>query len=170
MREFFDQVAASADANLYFVALFGALSIPDICAALDSEDGRTDSIRYKAWFDTFVAPRYTVGPNQDPSFSGEDAWGLRCSIMHQGTTQPHKGMYSRVLFVEPGHGFVMHNNVMNDALNLDVRLFCSDVVVGARAWLAKAEGTALYQKNYPSFLQRYADGFPPYIVGVPVLT
>jgi hypothetical protein len=141
----------------------GALAIPDLCAAL-APDGLTNGSRYEAWFDTHVAPTY------GSFLTGKDAWGLRCSILHQGRTQPHQGSYSRVLFVEPGHGFVMHRNVMDDALNLDVRLFCADLVTAARSWLGQVETTPTYQANYPAFLQRYANGLAPYIVGIPVLS
>lgn len=178
IREFFDQVLRAADAGLYYLALFGALSIPDICASMEAADGRTNASRYAAWFDTHVAAKYAVGPDHQPSVTGDDAYGLRCSMLHQARTEPHKGSYSRVLFVEPGHGFIAHNNVMivgNDdqwaaVLNIDVGAFCRDLVEAANAWLGAAEGTAVFQDNYPHFLQRYPDGFPPFIGGVPVLS
>lgn len=178
MREFFDQVLRAADAGLYYLALFGALSIPDICASMEAEDGQTNGSRYAAWFDAHVAAKYTVGPDRQPSVTGDDAYGLRCSMLHQARTRPHKGSYSRVLFVEPGHGVIAHNNVMvvGDAdqwaavLNLDVGAFCRDLVDAANAWLTVAEQTAVFQNNYPHFLQRYPHGFPPFIGGVPVLS
>ena len=64
---------------------------------------------------------------------------------------------------------MFHNNVINDALNLDVRIFCHDVCDGAELWLASAEQTPEYQANYGRSMQRHADGLPPYIVGVPVI-
>lgn len=64
----------------------------------------------------------------------------------------------------------MHNNVMDDALNLDVSMFCRDVVAAASDWLVTAERAATYQANYPHFLQRYPEGLAPCVVGVPVLS
>src|SRR5438874_2642451 len=49
MDEFFQQIAAAADHSLYFLALAGALMIPDICGALGSEDGIAHGHLYKAW-------------------------------------------------------------------------------------------------------------------------
>lgn len=75
-----------------------------------------------------------------------------------------------MLFVEPGATTnVFHNNILNDALNIDVRLFVRDLLAGAFAWLQQVEGSANYQRNYTLFMQRYPNGLAPYIVGVPVI-
>jgi hypothetical protein len=166
--DFLDQVEATGQAGLYYVALLGALAIPDICGAMEAADGTASRARYIAWFDTHVAPRYTIG--SQGTLSGEDAWHFRCSMMHQGRTQHRGSTYSRIMFLEPGTGLVMHNNVMNDALNLDVSIFCTDMVVAARAWLAQARHTPAYRQNYPLFVQRYPTGLPPYIVGPAVIS
>lgn len=137
---------------------------------MSSPDGRAESKRYIAWFDKYVAPRYTVGPERKPAFSGADCYYYRCALLHQGSSQHPKSSYSRVLFVEPGTtSNVFHCNVLNDALNIDVRLFCHDVLNGAEQWLREAEHTAEYKQNYSRFMQRYPNGLPPYIVGVPVI-
>jgi hypothetical protein len=170
MRTLITQTREAADSRAYYLSLFAALALPDICAAMSSPDGQTNGSRYIAWFDEFVAPNYTVGPDRRPSLTGTDCYYYRCSILHQGSSQHSKSSFSRILFVEPGAtSNVFHNNVINDALNLDVRLFCHDVCDGADAWLIAAEQTAEYKVNYGRFLQRYADGLPPYIVGVPVI-
>ena len=64
---------------------------------------------------------------------------------------------------------VLHNNVLNDALNIDVRVFVADVVDSAIEWHGLAEKTTEYAANYPRFMQRYAEGLLPYIGGVPVI-
>ena len=58
---------------------------------------------------------------------------------------------------------------MNDALNIDVRIFCNDIIESAKVWLQQFEETELYKKNYGKFMNRYPDGLTPYIVGVPVI-
>src|SRR5699024_6261516 len=46
----------------------------------------------------------------------------------KGSTQHPRGRHSRIIFVEPGQsGIVLHNNIMNDALNIDVHIFCEDI-------------------------------------------
>lgn len=78
--------------------------------------------------------------------------------------------YSRVLFVEPGATTnIFHNNILNDVLNIDLKLFVHDLLTGALAWLQEVEHSANYQRNYTLFMQRYPNGIAPYIVGVPVI-
>jgi hypothetical protein len=124
MRTLIQQARQAADSRAYFLSLFAALTLPDICAAMSSSDGRTNGERYAAWFDEFVAHRYTAGPDRTPSLSGKDCYYYRCSVLHQGNSQNPKSSYSRILFVEPGATTsVAHNNVLDDALNLDVQIF-----------------------------------------------
>jgi hypothetical protein len=61
-------------------------------------------------------------------------------------------------------------NIMGDALNIDVRLFCLEMVVSARQWLAGVAGTEPYETNLNAFVRRYPNGLPPYIGGVPVIS
>jgi hypothetical protein len=169
MRELFDQVEAVASTRLYYIALMSALAIPDICAAMESENGEANRPKYEGWFDRHVAPRYET--RWGCTLDGTTAYQFRCSMLHQGRTQHKAGTYSRLLFLEPGASrTVMHNNILNDALNIDVSIFCTDVVDAAREWITEAEQLPAYQRNFPLFVQRYADGFAPYIGGIPVIT
>lgn len=169
MDEFFRQVAVTANSGSYFLALAGALVVPDFCGALESPNGKTDGPRYKTWFDKQVAPTYAFGGT--PILTGETCWRFRCSLLHQGTTQSPDSGYSRVIFVEPGATTsVLHMNVLNDALNIDVRQFCLDMVRAALAWRAGVAGTEPYETNIKKFVTRYPNGLPPYIVGVPVIS
>src|SRR5205823_5718812 len=110
----------------------------------------------------WVAPKYTGAGGAH--LTGLDCYGFRCSMLHQGRLAPHKGGYTRVLFIEPGRTpVVLHNNVINDALNIEVNIFVNDVVERAVAWHEQASQTTAYQANYPHFMQRYPEGLPPYI-------
>lgn len=164
MQNLLDQIQKGLEVNLYYLSLFAALSLPDICGAIDSIDGNATPKKYKKWFDEYVAPKYRG------FLTGEDCYRFRCSLLHQGSSQHPKGTYSRVLFVEPtATAMVCHNNVMNDALNIDIRIFCNDMIEGARRWLQKVEKTDLYKENYNKFMKRHPNGLAPYIVGVPVI-
>lgn len=169
MRDYLAQVRQVSQTNLYFLTLAATLTIPDMCSGLEAPNGNTKGALYKAWFDKHVAHKYTVGPTQQPSFSGEDCWGLRCAMLHQGYLQPHQGVYKRIIFIEPHQSVIMHNNVMNDALNLDVTQFARDMIDSAESWLVNAEQTPVYQANYPHYMQRYPQGLAPYVVGMPVI-
>jgi hypothetical protein len=54
-------------------------------------------------------------------------------------------------------------------LNIDVRLFCPDLIAAANDWLVKNEGTETFKANFPKFIRRYPNGIAPYIVGAPVV-
>lgn len=169
--DFLDQVEIGANnPSLFYLALSGALAIPDICGALESSDGTTDGDTYSEWFDTHIAPIHSR-QNQPPKLSGRDCYRFRCSFLHQGTTLHPQSRYTRILFVEPGTTTnVFHMNVINDALNIDVRLFCLEVVTGARRWVEQVTGTEPYETNLNACVRRYAGGLPPYIVGIPVIS
>ncbi len=156
------QISAATANGLYFLALVGALTVPDVCTGLESPNGLTSGPKYRAWFDQWVAPSY------GGSMSGHDCYGLRCSLLHQGTAHPHKGLYQRVILVEPGPIGVFHNNVLNDALSLDIPTFVADMSAGVLAWLASVQATAIYQANLQNFFTRHANGIAPYVVGAPV--
>lgn len=164
MKDLLDQIERALDANLYLLALLGSLVIPDICGALGSEDGRALREKYIEWFKKYAA-------NICPFLSGEDCYYLRCSLLHQGSSQHERSGYSRVLFVEPtATTNVFHCNVLNDALNIDVRIFCLGMVAAAHRWLGEVEGTELFKRNMRKFMQRYPNGLATYIVGVPVIS
>ena len=164
MKNLLNQIQQGLEANLYYLSLFVALSMPDICGAIESKNGKATGKKYENWFDQYVAPKY------NGFLSGDDCYKFRCSLLHQGGSQHPKNKYSRVLFVEPSTTTnVFHNNIMNDALNIDIHIFCQDIIDGVNQWLQKVENTDLYKTNYNKFMRRYPKGLKPYIVGVPVI-
>lgn len=171
MHDLLDQIDAALTADLYYVALFTSLAIPDICGALQAPDAVATGLRYADWFDQWVAPKYISAGS--PSLSGSQCYAFRNAMLHQGKLQPDKHVrYSRLFFIEPGpttQGILMHNNIMADALNIDVRVFCKDIVHSARAWLEQIQGTEPYETNATSSVRRHPNGLPPYVVGFPII-
>ncbi len=164
MQDVIQQVRDANGQGLYYVALFSALALPDICAALESADGQASKNKYVAWFDTHVAPSY------NGFLDGETCYYFRCSMLHQGSTQHPRGRYSRIIFVEPGRSStILHNNILNDALNIDVRIFCEDLCVAAERWWQGAATQPNVQGNLSRFVTRHPIGLAPYIRGVPVI-
>ena len=91
-------------------------------------------------------------------------------MLHQASAQHPKSHYSRIFFVElTATSNVFHNNVFNDALNIDVHRFCNDVVESVQSWLPTVQGTPQFVANQAKCVQRYPGGLKPYIVGVPVI-
>lgn len=164
IEDHLSQIRSANAGGLYYVALFSALALPDICGALEAPDGIATPQRYAAWFDQHVAAKY------HGSLDGQTCYQFRCSMLHQATTQHPKSQYSRILFLEPGRSsVVMHNNVIDDALNIDVRIFCEDMVTAVESWLPAARQLPHFAGNEAKCVRRYPQGLPPYIVGVPVI-
>lgn len=165
MRNLINQIKAGLRANLYYLSLFASLAIPDICGAIYSEDGIASGEKFAEWFDKYVSFKYSQ------YFSGEDCYRFRCSLLHQGSSQRSDARYSRIIFVEPHTtSNVYHCNIINGALNIDVNIFCSDIIMGVEQWLNEVEHTKQYEINYSKFMRRYPKGLLPYIDGVPVIS
>lgn len=165
MEDLLHQIKKGLENNLYYLSLFIALSIPDICGALGSSDGKATGKKYKEWFDKYVAQKY------DNNLDGNTCYLFRCSLLHQGSTEHIHSHYSRILFIEPGTtNNIFHNNILNYALNIDVNIFCEDIVAGAKRWLSEIKETDEFKANYPKFVRRYPSGLSPYIRGLPVIS
>jgi len=183
MHALVDQVETSLGSGLYFLSLYTSLTIPDIAGALSSENGEASRAKYAAWFETWVRPQFLETvlasvpaehrqhiKNMENPLTGETCYRFRCSLLHQGSSQHPKSTFNRIMFIEPGATTnVVHYGRMNDALCIDLNLFCREMIAGARLWLKQAEQHALYIKNYERFARRHSNGLPPYIVGVPVV-
>jgi hypothetical protein len=169
MRDFLNQIRASLDSNLYYVALFASLAVPDICGAIGSDNGQASKKKYIEWFDRYVAPKYRSPHEQ--ILTGEDCYFFRCSMLHQGSSQHPNSSYARVLFIEPGATrSVAHRCVFIGALVIDVRIFCKDIVSSAYNWLEEVSGTERFEENFNKFMRRYPQGLAPYVIGVPVIS
>lgn len=156
-------VHACLDGGMYYAALVVALTIPEICAALEAEGGRGNSERYKKWYRDYLADLY-------PYLTDDDCYSLRCSVLHQGKLGRPGMQYSRVLFTVPNaENNVFHNNVWNDALNLDVVLFCNDVSEAAKRWYAAKHDDPHVVANLPNLVRYRPTGLSPYMVGMPLI-
>jgi len=183
MRDLLEQIERGLEANVYYLSLFASLAIPDICGAIDSLDGEASGAKYVEWYDKWVAPRFNQAvqatlpknlpiapPKLENPLTGDACYRFRCSLLHQGSTQHPKSPFSRILFIEPGsRGIVVHHSILNDALCIDIRHFCAEVLAGTRMWLAEAEGTQQFRTNYDRCIKLYPNGLAPYISGLPVV-
>ncbi len=168
MRDLICQIERAIQARSYYLALYVTLMLPDICGAMESDDGLSKRARFVKWFEKYVAPAYTAYGQR--TLTGEVCYAYRCAVLHQGRAQHPNLGFSRILFVEPGATTnVFHNNVLNGALNIDVSIFCTDVLKGVEAWLLVAEQSPNYKKNYPLFMQRHPEGLAPFVLGIPVI-
>ncbi len=165
MRDILDQIKKALDVDLYYLAFLVVLTLPDMCGALESEDGQGTKERYIKWFDDYVAQKY----NYNGLFNGEHCYYFRCSLLHQGHTFSTKN-YKRIIFIEPGVTTnKIHNSLINDAIVIDLKTFCTDIINGVENWLQKNENNEIFKNNYNKFIKRYPNGLSPYIGGVPII-
>ena len=164
MNDILGQIRLANESGLYYVALFTALAVPDICAALESEDGETNGTRYRRWFDEWMPAHYR------PFIDGKTCWQFRCSLMHQGSTIHNQSRYKRVLFLEPGSSMGrIHLGDANGALVIDVVEFCNDIGSAATRWWRDRSANEIVRSNLVMIVARHASGISPYIVGAPVI-
>src|SRR5438034_5570802 len=127
MEDFIAQIRASLDQQLYYLSLFAALTLPDICGALDAPDGRASRQQYEEWYTKWVTPIYDV-------LTAEECYQYRCTSLHQGTSRPQRSAdYDRVLFLEPSPHLRMRLSVKRataggeTAVIIDLKLFVEAV-------------------------------------------
>lgn len=163
MDSIFHEIERALQAGLYYMAVSMALTIPDICAALESEDGETSARRYKAWCNANLANRY-------PRITDVDMYSLRCGVVHQGRFGHPQMQYARIIFTIPNaQRNVFHDNILNDALNLDAVTFCNDVIEAARKWFADQHNNPVVTQNAQRLVQFRPRGLAPYVVGIPLI-
>lgn len=170
MEELLIDVEKASESGLALVALFTALTLPDICGSLESEDGRANGERYKAWFDTWVAPKYSSPHSSSPTLTGTNCYAYRCGLLHQGRNVHDRLGYSRILFLLPQADLTLHNNVINDALNLDIPCFVRSITDSVREWVRAKSGDPRFEENIAHFMKVHPHGLSPYIMGVPVVS
>jgi len=157
------EIEKALDAQLYYLAVASALSLPDICSALESPSGTTSGNQYKAWYEAWLAAQY-------PRITADDIYSLRCGVVHQGRFGHPKMQYSRILFTIPNvNQNVYHNNLMNDVLNLDAPWFCRDVIKSVMKWYEAKKDDPNVKQNLPRLLRLHPNGLAPYMVGMPLI-
>lgn len=170
MRRFTTSIEGSLSTRNWFAALFLALALPDICAALE-QPARPVGERYKDWFQRYLRgaydpsslhelleatnPQTLLGmppeaikalkasrPPEAAAFTAEDCYRLRCKCLHQGL--PERMQADRVHFTEPDlHGQVnVHRNSFDGILQLSIDQFCRDVANAVLKWWDDIQGDA----------------------------
>lgn len=164
MDELIRQIRLAAASGLYYLALYGALTLPDICGALASDNGWANEQKYKGWIRDFV-------PNQTSDV--DLIYGLRCSLLHQGRAAPH-GSSVPMAFMFPAPGMLRVHRAVTESRGQEIYWysipnFVDEVTTAAELWL-DAFGTAPnIVRNLEEFAQLRPNGIPGHIVGGPVI-
>src|SRR5687768_14320942 len=141
MQALLDSVRqAIADRNWY-AALTLTLTLPDICGKVDTPELGSNK-RYAAWFDNYVGPTYKTQFAHEPTphifLSGNDCYALRCSFLHEGTSditaQRAREALEHFIFLAPKEVGSMHICQTGNKLILEVDKFCADILAGIQKW------------------------------------
>lgn len=163
MDTIIQEINNALNRELYYLGVVMALMLPDICAALESSNGETNSALYKDWYNKNLAVKY-------PNLTANDCYSLRCGVVHQGRLGHSNMQYERVLFTVPNaQNNVFHNNILNKALNLDATIFCRDMTASVSQWFSAAQTTPNVQANLLHLVQFRPRGLSPYMVGIPII-
>lgn len=179
------QISEALDQKGYFLALLGALCLPDMAAALSSKDGEASGERYIAWYEQWVRPQYAeyvagvqeragLPPIQRPiphPLTGEMCYACRCAMLHQGRSQHAKLGYTRIMFLEPdGHNYGIQYADVGGPLLVSLETFCGQILEGVRRWRAAVCDNENYKRNLAETVQRYPETFGQLRFGAPVIT
>lgn len=173
MDELVRQIRIALNNQLYYLALYITLTLPDISGALNSDDGIATKERYIDWFDNYVTPQ-NADPTGNSLLTGEVAYQLRCSLLHQGKMELTNQEYSRIIFSTPegmmrSHCIEQQYNNGEIVLQLDVVEFCNQVLSGLDQFLKEYGDSEQFQENYKSFIAYYPNGISPYAIGIPLI-
>lgn len=152
MKPLTDEIMNCLRKQLWYAAVVLTLILPDVCAALESPDGRTSKNRYKAWYETWLRHKYDM-------VRAEDLYLLRCGVAHQGKLRHPAMQYERIFFtLRSRSGFFAHKNRVDKALNLDLVMFCKDVIDSVEAWYSNKQNDLNVRMNLSHLVQYYPNG------------
>ncbi len=146
----------------WYGALFVALTVPDICGYLESPDDCSQA-RYERWFKNYMLPKYSspVGRENTQSIflSPSDCYALRCALIHEGREeikdQRARESLERFHFIEPPPNMKIHCNKSNNVLQLQVDIFCKDVLEGLQNWRQDTQDNDEIKQRIVSVLKVY---------------
>jgi hypothetical protein len=173
MDELIKALELSVASKNWYGALFIALSIPDICGYLESPTVGSQT-RYEQWFAKYMLPKYSRGPREDIApqifLSPSDCYALRCALLHQGseeiTGQSARKALDRFRFIEPPPSGQIHCNRIRDVLQLQVDIFCNDVLSGLRKWLQDIQGNSSIEQCIGNILKIYPNNQIPSLLRI----
>jgi len=158
-------IELALQAKLYYLAIIVCLILPDICAALESEDGRASKKGYIDWYTKYAKAQ---AGGVDP----EECYSLRCGMAHQGKMNIKNGGAGRVVFT------MEHNHVRLDSVTLksgdvsayafDAEYWCRRWIVAVRDWYKTAQYDPIVQRNMQDMMQPRPFGLHPFMVGQPL--
>jgi hypothetical protein len=130
MQRFVDSIRKSVQDKNWYAAIFMALTMPDICSAIENPDEMRVGVRYREWFNRYLREKYQF---RNVEFTAEDCYQFRCKCLHQGIAR-REGLEEFELS-QPLNGWVIHMNIINGMIQIQVSEFCEDVCQAVENWM-----------------------------------
>ena len=165
------EIEKALDVRLYYLAIVTALTLPGICAALETPGGDTtghDKESYVKWYDAHLAKKFSF-------LTALDCYRLRCGGIHQGKFG-HKNMrYDRAVFLLPnptGRTVIFQENNLigvppNQVVAFSAEIFCRYIIKAVQTWFSANQSNKIVQENLEKLVQ-YRNGYGA-ISGYPVI-
>jgi hypothetical protein len=133
-KVYWDDAERCCKAKAYWCLLHVTVCLPDVCAALQSPNGKATSQRYEKWCNKYFNPN---------ALTGLERYEIRCKILHQGRARSaNPGRYSNFSFGQPdASGRVDHLRIDGRTLHLDVVQMYNETRQAIRAWILELEGS-----------------------------
>jgi len=164
LKAFLEAANQAINQRNWYAALVLSLTLPDICGWLENP-GQPSTKRYVDWCRRYLQPKYTshIGAEREEHIflTAEDTYALRCALLHEGvddiTRQRVQSVLMHFRFVEPPDSGRIHCNSWNDViLQLQVDIFCKDIVEGVERWTQDVlESSATIKERMKSMLLIY---------------
>lgn len=145
-----------------------ALTLPDICASLEAENGKTNGEKYCAWFNRYLTRNYIIKPNFDGDkgrilFSAKECYAARCSFLHEGTNiTAHQRILDGVKKAAPSVSFVANTMIRGVSRNdhqvfLDVGDFCQNMIIAVEMWIEEHKSNKIVSDKIADLPNVYSD-------------
>jgi hypothetical protein len=171
-----NEISAAQDAGLHYAALLIALTLPDICKALEGID-QVKKEHYVSWCDQYLMPVFfPFGSHVSlVKISGEDIYRLRYGVVHRGDFAGHRqSAFIRVIFTLPipNQIWLDLNRYETDAgpiVCLEAVKFCDRMIIACERWYDQCKADSEVQKNLPDLVRYRPDGYPS-VYRLPLIT
>lgn len=149
-RVYFEEIERCRVGDCYWALLHVVVSLPDICAALESDTGWAKPEKYVKWCTDYLPPGL---PTPD------EYREIRDRVLHQGQTRTKAGRFYK--FTKPTQqGGRVHrlSYGSSDVIVLDVGELAKEMVTGIETWFRAlqqpdaAERRANVKRNLPTLV------------------
>jgi hypothetical protein len=143
MQQFLISIRNSLNDKNWHAALFLALSMPDICSKLETPEQVNGGLRYRAWFDKYLASinMNSIQGTKTIFMSAGDCYALRCAILHEGSADVIEQRARETVTNFRFTTMAMHRVKNGNVLVLNVARFCEEVCRAVESWCADVQNS-----------------------------